>query len=153
MPLASSAEAISVARLAAAAAAVRRGVVGMVGDQLPEEMQALWVLWMDGDLLVIFEGMDGKMKSDLVSASFRAKVAKWMQALEEFLSTEAKNPEHGTVARKPEHPMTSSTATGGNFPEHGTLARKQKCDNCNSSQLIYQEGCLTCKDCGSSKCG
>ncbi|MCT8340781.1 adenosylcobalamin-dependent ribonucleoside-diphosphate reductase [Flavobacteriaceae bacterium TK19130] len=35
----------------------------------------------------------------------------------------------------------------------GTLARKQKCDNCNSSQLIYQEGCLTCKDCGSSKCG
>ncbi len=35
----------------------------------------------------------------------------------------------------------------------GTEARKQKCDNCNSSQLIYQEGCLTCKDCGSSKCG
>ncbi|MGB5944326.1 MAG: adenosylcobalamin-dependent ribonucleoside-diphosphate reductase [Leeuwenhoekiella sp.] len=35
----------------------------------------------------------------------------------------------------------------------GTLARKQKCDNCNSTQLIYQEGCLTCKDCGSSKCG
>ncbi|WP_442846455.1 adenosylcobalamin-dependent ribonucleoside-diphosphate reductase [Leeuwenhoekiella sp. H156] len=34
----------------------------------------------------------------------------------------------------------------------GTEARKQKCDNCNSSQLIYQEGCLTCKDCGSSKC-
>ena len=35
----------------------------------------------------------------------------------------------------------------------GTVARKQKCDNCNSSELIYQEGCLTCKDCGSSKCG
>ncbi|MAZ29070.1 MAG: ribonucleoside-diphosphate reductase, adenosylcobalamin-dependent [Cytophagaceae bacterium] len=35
----------------------------------------------------------------------------------------------------------------------GTVAKKQKCDNCNSTELIYQEGCLTCKDCGSSKCG
>ena len=35
----------------------------------------------------------------------------------------------------------------------GTVARKEKCTNCNSSNLIYQEGCLTCKDCGSSKCG
>jgi ribonucleoside-diphosphate reductase alpha chain len=29
----------------------------------------------------------------------------------------------------------------------------QKCSNCNSTNLIYQEGCLTCQDCGSSKCG
>lgn len=35
----------------------------------------------------------------------------------------------------------------------GTEARKQKCQNCNSTNLLYQEGCLTCKDCGSSKCG
>ncbi|HEA29583.1 MAG TPA: ribonucleoside-diphosphate reductase, adenosylcobalamin-dependent, partial [Leeuwenhoekiella sp.] len=35
----------------------------------------------------------------------------------------------------------------------GTVAHKQKCENCNSTELIYQEGCLTCKDCGSSKCG
>ncbi|MAM17980.1 MAG: ribonucleoside-diphosphate reductase, adenosylcobalamin-dependent [Gramella sp.] len=35
----------------------------------------------------------------------------------------------------------------------GTVASKEKCNNCNSSNLIYQEGCLTCKDCGSSKCG
>ena len=35
----------------------------------------------------------------------------------------------------------------------GTLAQKQKCSNCNSSNLMYQEGCLTCQDCGSSKCG
>ena len=35
----------------------------------------------------------------------------------------------------------------------GTVAKKEKCSNCNSSNLIYQEGCLTCKDCGSSKCG
>jgi ribonucleoside-diphosphate reductase alpha chain len=35
----------------------------------------------------------------------------------------------------------------------GTEAKGQKCTNCNSVNLIYQEGCLTCKDCGSSKCG
>ncbi|MFV0540545.1 MAG: adenosylcobalamin-dependent ribonucleoside-diphosphate reductase [Aestuariibaculum sp.] len=35
----------------------------------------------------------------------------------------------------------------------GTKAKGQKCDNCKSGNLIYQEGCLTCKDCGSSKCG
>ena len=35
----------------------------------------------------------------------------------------------------------------------GTEAKGQKCDNCRSTNLIYQEGCLTCKDCGSSKCG
>ncbi len=35
----------------------------------------------------------------------------------------------------------------------GTTAKKQKCLNCNSTNLHYQEGCLTCNDCGSSKCG
>ena len=35
----------------------------------------------------------------------------------------------------------------------GTLAKGQSCENCKSENLIYQEGCLTCKDCGSSKCG
>ncbi len=35
----------------------------------------------------------------------------------------------------------------------GTAAKGQKCTNCNSTNLIYQEGCLTCTDCGSSKCG
>ena len=35
----------------------------------------------------------------------------------------------------------------------GTKAKGQKCSNCNSENLIYQEGCLTCNDCGSSKCG
>ncbi|MBT8307879.1 MAG: adenosylcobalamin-dependent ribonucleoside-diphosphate reductase [Maribacter sp.] len=39
------------------------------------------------------------------------------------------------------------------FVEDGTMAKGQKCDNCNSTNLIYQEGCLTCTDCGSSKCG
>lgn len=35
----------------------------------------------------------------------------------------------------------------------GTEAKKQKCQNCGSTNLHYQEGCLTCTDCGSSKCG
>ncbi|WP_297798424.1 adenosylcobalamin-dependent ribonucleoside-diphosphate reductase [uncultured Eudoraea sp.] len=35
----------------------------------------------------------------------------------------------------------------------GTKVNGQKCENCRSTNLIYQEGCLTCKDCGSSKCG
>ncbi len=35
----------------------------------------------------------------------------------------------------------------------GTDVAGQKCSNCSSTQLMYQEGCLTCKNCGSSKCG
>jgi len=35
----------------------------------------------------------------------------------------------------------------------GTKAKGHRCTNCESENLIYQEGCLTCKDCGSSKCG
>jgi len=30
---------------------------------------------------------------------------------------------------------------------------KGVCLNCGSENLIYQEGCLVCRDCGSSKCG
>lgn len=37
---------------------------------------------------------------------------------------------------------------------NGTKAKSgQKCSNCGSESLIYQEGCLICKSCGSSKCG
>ena len=28
-----------------------------------------------------------------------------------------------------------------------------KCEDCNSSNLVFKEGCLNCNDCGSSKCG
>ncbi len=35
----------------------------------------------------------------------------------------------------------------------GTRAHtKQKCQECGSSNLVYQEGCLICTNCGSSKC-
>ena len=36
---------------------------------------------------------------------------------------------------------------------NGTLAEDTACGECGSENVIYQEGCLTCKDCGSSKCG
>ena len=39
------------------------------------------------------------------------------------------------------------------YVEDGTKAKGHVCDNCRSENLIYQEGCLTCNDCGSSKCG
>jgi len=36
----------------------------------------------------------------------------------------------------------------------GTKAKPgQKCEECSSNNLIYQEGCLICTDCGHSKCG
>jgi ribonucleoside-diphosphate reductase alpha chain len=39
------------------------------------------------------------------------------------------------------------------IPDGTGVSAQQKCSNCNSVNLHYQEGCLTCKDCGSSKCG
>ena len=36
---------------------------------------------------------------------------------------------------------------------NGTKASGQKCPNCGQETLIYQEGCLICTSCGSSKCG
>ena len=35
---------------------------------------------------------------------------------------------------------------------NGTKA-KGKCGECGSNNLVYEEGCLICKDCGCSKCG
>ena len=36
---------------------------------------------------------------------------------------------------------------------NGTEAKGQKCPNCGCETLIYQEGCLICTSCGTSKCG
>ena len=35
----------------------------------------------------------------------------------------------------------------------GTMAHGQKCPVCGQETLVYQEGCLICKNCGTSKCG
>lgn len=36
---------------------------------------------------------------------------------------------------------------------NGTSATGQKCPNCGQETLVYQEGCLICTSCGTSKCG
>lgn len=36
---------------------------------------------------------------------------------------------------------------------NGTAATGQKCPNCGEETLVYQEGCLICTNCGTSKCG
>ena len=35
----------------------------------------------------------------------------------------------------------------------GTVASGLKCPNCGQETLVYQEGCLICTNCGSSRCG
>ena len=39
------------------------------------------------------------------------------------------------------------------YVQDGTEARGVKCPNCGNETLVYQEGCLICKTCGSSRCG
>ena len=39
------------------------------------------------------------------------------------------------------------------YIQDGTEAKGQICPNCGSESLVYQEGCLICKNCGSSRCG
>ena len=39
------------------------------------------------------------------------------------------------------------------YIQDGTEAKGLKCPNCGAESLVYQEGCLICKNCGSSRCG
>ncbi len=41
------------------------------------------------------------------------------------------------------------------YVPNGVKAKNMRCSNteCNSEHIIYQEGCLICQSCGSSKCG
>lgn len=39
------------------------------------------------------------------------------------------------------------------YMPNGATATGQKCPHCGSESLIYQEGCLICTSCGTSKCG
>ena len=40
-----------------------------------------------------------------------------------------------------------------NYVKDGTQATGVKCPNCGHESLVYQEGCLICKECGASRCG
>jgi ribonucleoside-diphosphate reductase alpha chain len=35
----------------------------------------------------------------------------------------------------------------------GTVSAKEVCESCGENSLVYEEGCLNCKNCGHSKCG
>lgn len=39
------------------------------------------------------------------------------------------------------------------YIKDGEKVEGGKCEDCGSSNLIYTEGCMTCVDCGSGKCG
>jgi len=39
------------------------------------------------------------------------------------------------------------------YVQDGTAAKGKICPNCGEQTLIYQEGCLICTNCGTSKCG
>jgi ribonucleoside-diphosphate reductase alpha chain len=39
------------------------------------------------------------------------------------------------------------------FIADGTKAGNKKCPECGSDSLQFIEGCLTCSNCGNSKCG
>ncbi|MDY0268786.1 MAG: HNH endonuclease [Trichloromonas sp.] len=38
------------------------------------------------------------------------------------------------------------------YIKEGTLVKGQTCDVCGSSNIVFKEGCMTCMDCGTSKC-
>ena len=39
------------------------------------------------------------------------------------------------------------------YMPNGTELKGQKCTNCSTESLVFQEGCLICTNCGASKCG
>lgn len=39
------------------------------------------------------------------------------------------------------------------YIKDGQKADGKKCEACGSTHIVYMEGCHTCRDCGSSKCG
>jgi ribonucleoside-diphosphate reductase alpha chain len=42
----------------------------------------------------------------------------------------------------------------GYIPDGTKVTSDKKCESCGAEEgLVYQEGCLTCKNCGNSKCG
>ena len=41
----------------------------------------------------------------------------------------------------------------GYIPDGTKSASDKKCGSCGVDGLVYKEGCVTCVNCGSSKCG
>ncbi len=96
------------------------------------------------------EGLSHKFKPEfwnyakLISGTLRhgmalENVVELINRLE--LDSESINNWKAGVARALKRYIADGTAAAG------------KCAECGSSQVMYQEGCLTCKNCGNSKCG
>jgi len=45
----------------------------------------------------------------------------------------------------------STTTEKGSGPKHPTI-KIEKCPVCNGMNLVYQEGCVRCLDCGWASC-
>lgn len=97
------------------------------------------------------EGLDGKFNPEywnyakLISGVLRYgmpidQVIKLVQGME--LNSESINTWKNGVERALKKYMPN-----------GLEAKGQKCPNCGMETLVYQEGCLSCTNCGSSKCG
>ncbi len=96
------------------------------------------------------EGLSHKFKPEfwnyakLISGTLRhgmalENVVELINRLE--LDSESINNWKAGVARALKRYIADGTAAAG------------KCAECGSSQVMYQEGCLTCNNCGNSKCG
>src|SRR5690554_6813568 len=104
--------------------------------------------WLNKGLIIKNRNEDGSSRYD-----FQYQNKRGYKTTIEGLSYKF-NPEYWNYAK-----LISSTWRNGvaralkRYVPDGAEAKKQKCESCNSTNLHYQEGCLTCKDCGSSKCG
>ena len=97
------------------------------------------------------EGLDSKFEPEywnyakLISGVLRygmpiSQVIKLVQEME--LNNESINTWKNGVARALKK-----------YLPNGTELKGQKCPNCDYETLVYQEGCLICKNCGASRCG
>jgi len=97
------------------------------------------------------EGLDSKFEPEywnyakLISGVLRygmpiSQVIKLVQEME--LNNESINTWKNGVARALKK-----------YLPNGTELKGQKCPNCGYETLVYQEGCLICKNCGASRCG
>lgn len=71
---------------------------------------------------------------------------------------------HGVLIRNLVSSLDKVNCFAGTFVFHirkflatyikdGEKVQDEKCESCNSTNVIYQEGCKVCANCGSSKCG
>jgi ribonucleoside-diphosphate reductase alpha chain len=101
----------------------------------------------DEDLVIknivkVFDDPESAKITRLVSTSLRHGIGV------EFLCTQLSKSSAGIS----EAPAVLSRILKKYIPD-GKKASSGKCPECGSTNLVFQEGCLRCADCGNSKCG